>query len=92
MSKGVARSEEAPLLYRQKRVSFLDHKGSTNESNARWLPMANSPIAESPSEISTSRRACGFYVWNAVSASMYHLCHYLMRDAVFEGKGGRKVS
>jgi len=78
-------------MYKQKVVRFLDHTGPTMKSNTRWEPISNLQKADRPSEISTSRRACGFYVWNAVSASMYHLCRYLMKDAVFEGKGGRKV-
>lgn len=88
--KGAAKKEEAPLLYQQQRVNFLDPKGPSKKSTTRWEPMSHSRNSGNPSEISTSRRACGFYWWNVASASMYHLCRYLMKDAVFEGKGGRK--
>ena len=91
-SSTAAKAEDAPLIYKQKRVQFFDHAGlAKRKRKTRWEPISNSRRAEYPSTISTSRRACGFYLWNAVSASMYHLCTYLMRDAVFEGKGGRKV-
>lgn len=86
-----AKTEAAPLIYKQKRVQFYDDKEvSKQRSKTRWEPISNSRRSEYPSTLSTSRRACGFYLWNAVSASMYHLCNYLMRDAIFEGKGGRK--
>lgn len=85
-------TEEAPLMYKEKRVRFLDENDKRlKKSKTQWEPISNSKRTEYPSTISTSRRACGFFAWNAVSASMYHLCTYLMRDAVFEGKGGRKV-
>jgi len=40
--------------------------------------------------ISTDRRACGFYLWDALSAGKYHLCRHLLRDCVYEGRGGRR--
>jgi hypothetical protein len=89
---GAARYE-APLLYNQKRVRLprVEKKGCPTTNNARWEPIVNIPRTNRVSEISTNRRACGFYVWNAASASMYHLCRYLMKDYVYEGRGGRKV-
>lgn len=91
-SSTAAKAEDAPLIYKQKRIQFFDQtRLAKHKSKTRWEPISKSRMAEYPSTISTSRKACGFYLWNAVSASMYHLCTYLMRDAVFEGKGGRKV-
>lgn len=91
-SSTAAKTEDAPLIYKQKRVQFFDHKCVTKKkSKTLWEPISNSRKAAYPLSISTSRRACNFYLWNAISASMYHLNTYLMRDAVFEGKGGRKV-
>lgn len=82
---------ETPLVYNQKRVRLLEGKGGSTKNSARWEPIANIPRTHRLTEISTNRRACGFYVWNAVSASMYHLCRSLMKDYVYEGRGGRKV-
>lgn len=89
---GAAR-HETPLLYNQNRVrlSREERKGGRTKNNERWEPIANIPRTNRISEISTNRRACRFYVWDAVSASMYHLCRYLMKEYVYEGRGGRKV-
>lgn len=40
---------------------------------------------------SAPRRACGLYVWDLPSAILYHWCSHLMKDCVYEGRGGRKV-
>jgi hypothetical protein len=88
---GAARYE-APLVYNQKQVRLrVERKGGPTTNNARWEPIANIPRTNRISKISTNRRACGIYVWDALSASMYHLCRYLMKDYVYEGRGGRKV-
>lgn len=42
--------------------------------------------------IPTTRRACGFYVWDAPSALLYKWCHYLLKDHIYEGKGGYLAS
>lgn len=36
-------------------------------------------------------KACGFYVWNVVSAGLHSLCQNLSKDCMYEGRGGRKV-
>ena len=36
------------------------------------------------------RRACNFFLWDASSALLYRWCKHLMRDCVYEGKGGRR--
>jgi hypothetical protein len=82
---------EAPLVYNRKRVRLLEGKRDSTKNIERWEPIANIPRTHRFTEISTNRRACGFYVWNAGSASMYHLCRSLMKDYVYEGRGGRKV-
>ena len=40
--------------------------------------------------LSPPGKACSFYVWNAPSAGLYRLCHYLQQDCTYEGRGGRK--
>lgn len=37
------------------------------------------------------RRACGLYIWDVPSALLYHWCRHLLKDAVYEGRGGKKV-
>ena len=36
------------------------------------------------------RRACRFFLWDASSALLYRWCKHLMRDCVYEGKGGHR--
>lgn len=36
------------------------------------------------------RRACNLFLWDASSALMYRWCKYLMRDCIYEGKGGHR--
>ncbi len=38
--------------------------------------------------IPTHRKACGFYIWDFPSAVLYKWCHRLLKDRVYEGKGG----
>jgi hypothetical protein len=37
-------------------------------------------------------RACGFFIWDGPSALLYRWCHHLLKDCVYEGLGGQKVS
>lgn len=39
---------------------------------------------------SPKRRACNFFLWDASSALLYRWCKHLMRDCVYEGKGGHR--
>ena len=36
----------------------------------------------------THKRACGVYIWDFPSALLYKWCHHLLKDRVYEGKGG----
>lgn len=38
--------------------------------------------------VPANRKACGFYVWDFPSALLYKWCHYLLKDRIYEGKGG----
>lgn len=38
-----------------------------------------------------TKSACRIFVWDALSAFRYHLCNHLLKDAVYEGLGGKKV-
>ena len=49
----------------------------------------NSPgRCDGKATIPTHRKACGFYIWDFPSALLYVWCHRLLRDRVYEGKGG----
>jgi hypothetical protein len=39
-----------------------------------------------------ARQTCGFYVWDIPSALLHKWCMSLMKDCVYEGRGGKKVS
>lgn len=43
------------------------------------------------SSSSSLRKACPLYVWNAPSALLHKWCLHLMKDNVYEGRGGVKV-
>jgi hypothetical protein len=42
--------------------------------------------------IPSRRRACGFFVWDATSALLHKWCNHLLKDHIYEGKGGYLVS
>lgn len=41
--------------------------------------------------ISSNRRACGFFIWDAPSALFYRWCNHLLKDYLYEGLGGHMV-
>jgi hypothetical protein len=51
---------------------------------------AQTPCNGVPS-VPTHRRACNFYIWDAPSALFYKWCHHLVKDHIYEGKGGHMV-
>lgn len=42
----------------------------------------------SSSSFSNNRRACNFYIWDVRSALLYRWCHHLLKDHIYEGRGG----
>ena len=78
--------------------SWLIRGGSSRLENwqrkeERKTAKLDSTTNDSPiSKLSSGRRACGFYVWDAPSALLYRWCNHLLKDCVYEGRGGRKVS
>eukprot|EP00536_Pseudo-nitzschia_multiseries_P005968 jgi/Psemu1/286148/fgenesh1_pg.121_\ len=38
--------------------------------------------------IPNKRRACGLFIWDLPSAILYKWCHYLLKDRIYEGRGG----
>ena len=47
--------------------------------------------ASSISAMAAGRRACGIYVWDAPSALLHKWCTHLIKDCIYEGRGGHKV-
>jgi hypothetical protein len=71
-------------------TSMVQRGGSSGSTkNNRWnhSSSGSTPIPI----ISSNRRACRFYVWNAPSALLHRWCHHLQRDNIYEGRGGKKV-
>jgi len=63
--------------------------GAVDSGGQPSLPTIASSLANlSPGR----RRACSLYIWDAPSALLYRWCNHLMKDRVYEGRGGKKVS
>lgn len=43
-----------------------------------------------PTTRSRSRRACGLFLWDLPSAILYKWCHHLLKNNIYEGRGGYK--
>jgi hypothetical protein len=43
-----------------------------------------------PLESIHSREPCRFFIWDAMSAIRYHMCHSELKKYIYEGKGGKK--
>jgi hypothetical protein len=65
--------------------------GTSNGPNKTNRSIHSSSSLTSIPMISSNRRACRFYLWNAPSALLYRWCHHLQRDNIYEGRGGKKV-
>jgi hypothetical protein len=64
---------------------------SRTSSSASRTDGEKNSVASSLSALSSGRRrACGLYIWDAPSALFYRWTNHLLRDCVYEGRGGRK--
>ena len=45
-----------------------------------------------PTMIRSNRRACNMFLWDAPSALLYKWCNHLLKDNLYEGRGGKLVS
>eukprot|EP00565_Helicotheca_tamesis_P005978 CAMPEP_0185734888 /NCGR_PEP_ID=MMETSP1171-20130828/23742_1 /TAXON_ID=374046 /ORGANISM="Helicotheca tamensis, Strain CCMP826" /LENGTH=270 /DNA_ID=CAMNT_0028405015 /DNA_START=62 /DNA_END=874 /DNA_ORIENTATION=+ len=54
-------------------------------------PSANRDALSAGPKLRDGQRnsACGFYMWDVISAVKYHWCMRLLRDNLYEGKGGK---
>jgi hypothetical protein len=56
----------------------------------RRLPLEHATTVRSTAT-NQPRTACSFYLWNSPSALLRKWCRHLMKDCVYEGRGGVKV-
>lgn len=65
--------------------------GRAGSAGADENSMASSLQGFSQGSGGRRSRACGFYIWDAPSALLHKWCNHLMKDCVYEGRGGKKV-
>ena len=83
--------------------NFATRGGSSSSSRGeRWERMQTTdrdrptarkffPNTSDLSSLSSSgRKACGFFLWDAPSALLYHWTNHLLKDCIYEGRGGHK--
>lgn len=68
----------------------IRHSSSVKTSLRKIGKQANSTTTTNNPFHSPSGKACSFYIWNAPSAALHSICHFLQKDCTYEGKGGRK--
>ena len=66
-------------------------QGRTGEFAGARKKTLQSPPCNGVPVVPKSRRACNFYIWDAPSALFYKWCHHLLKDNLYEGKGGHMV-
>lgn len=52
---------------------------------------SSSSLEASLRPLGSGRRACGLYLWDFPSALLHGWCTRLVKDCVYEGRGGKKV-
>jgi len=63
--------------------------GDSNSNNGATTTMTMASSLESL-VATRRRRACSFYVWDMPSALLYKWTQHLLKDCVYEGRGGKK--
>lgn len=72
-------------------TSIRGTKRSSNGSADTLQSALQAHASRDSVQTTPRRRACGLYIWDAPSALLYRWCNHLMKDCVYEGKGGKKV-
>ena len=72
------------------RAGGSSSSSSSARSRSRKPTSSQTPCNGVPT-VSTNRRACNFFIWDAPSALFYKWCHHLLKDNIYEGRGGQKV-
>jgi hypothetical protein len=66
--------------------------GSTSSARSRSRkPTSSLTPCNGVPTVSANRRACNFFIWDAPSALFYKWCRHLLKDNIYEGRGGQKV-
>lgn len=71
-------------------ISATQSAKSSPTSNDSRLSRSLPRPCEGEHTIPNHRRACNFYAWDIRSAALYKWCHHLLKDHVYEGRGGKK--
>jgi hypothetical protein len=103
-SSSSSRSQARPVRSRRSRWERMDAPVSSNmlskdsgggafasASSQRGTGTLQSSISSMSAMAGPGRRACGLYVWDAPSALLHKWCTHLMKDCIYEGRGGHKV-
>lgn len=81
----------ATLRYRRHPTSHGQHRSPSSSSAARRHDHGHQNDDHSSCgqpQVNSRRRACNMYIWDAPSAILYKWCHYILKDHIYEGKGG----
>jgi hypothetical protein len=65
--------------------------GSASSIRQRSASVTTSEPNPSITAMASGRKACGLYIWDAPSALLHKWCTHLLRDKIYEGRGGHKV-
>ena len=76
---------------RRRRPKLLGHL-KQQQNSASQTPhtskCGNGGRCNGQAVVPTHRKACGLYIWDVPSALLYKWCHYLLKDRIYEGRGG----
>lgn len=83
------------------RTCTVHGAASNSESTTRfWRPLSAAPAAATEADEQAERdgtnndprhHACAFFLWDVPSLIQYKLCEHLLRQNVYEAKGGKKM-
>ena len=100
-SSSLSQSEGRAVRSRRSRWERMDAPVSSGiskkgalASSQRERERERGPQLQASTSISAmaaGRKACGLYVWDAPSALLHKWCTHLIKDCIYEGRGGHKV-
>ena len=73
------------------RATALASTRTNSSSRSSKMSLKSSLMNADDGQFKRHGRACGLYVWDAPSALLHKWCHHLLKDCVYEGRGGHKV-
>ena len=72
----------------KRRRLLMDDNAPHSQNTAEHASTKHSGCCDGKAVVSSHRKACGFYVWDLPSALLYKWCQHLVKDKIYEGKGG----